>query len=130
MVARILIVDDSRTTVEVVKVHLMNQGYEFVATFASTTALDLARDALPNLIISDLTMPGLSGIELCKRVRMVPALQRIPFVLVTANKEESVRRQAFAAGVDGFLRKPIASDRLQTLVSELLGKRGSVPNPL
>ena len=128
MAARILIIDDSRTTLEVIKVHLMGVGYEFVTARDATEALSMAQQERPDLIISDLAMPGVTGIELCKKIRMSPALRKVPFVVVTAQKEDSVRREAFAAGVDGFLRKPIDSARLQALVAELLILRQSGAN--
>jgi len=128
MAVRILIIDDSRTTLEVIKVHLMGLGYEFVTARDATDALSIAQREPPDLIISDLAMPGVSGIDLCKKIRMSPALRKVPFVVVTAQKDDAVRREAFAAGVDGFLRKPIDSARLQTLVAELLSLRQSGAN--
>lgn len=122
MVQRILIVDDSRTTLEVVKVHLMNQGYKFITASDATEALVTAELDPPHLIVSDLLMPGVTGIELCKQVRALPRLKRVPFVVVTASKDDALRRDAFAAGVDAFVRKPIDSARLQQVVVELLAR--------
>ncbi len=121
--ARILIIDDSRTTLEVIKVHLMNLGYDFVTARDASEALAIIQREVPDLIISDLAMPGVSGIELCKKLRLTRDLRKLPFIVVTAQKDDSVRREAFAAGVDGFLRKPIDSTKLQQLVGELLSRR-------
>lgn len=120
--SRILIVDDSRTTIEVVKVHLMSQGFVFDTAADGPQALAAVQRAHPDLVISDLAMPGMTGLELCKKLREIPALRRTPFVIVTAKKDDATRRSAFAAGVDGFLTKPIESSRLQFLVSELLNR--------
>jgi two-component system cell cycle response regulator len=117
---RILIVDDSRTTIEVVKVHLMAHDYEFVTAPDGATALEIAQRSPPDVVISDLAMPGMSGLDLCKQIRVVLGNRRHPFILVTAKKDDATRRAAFAAGVDGFLTKPIDPTRLQALVSELL----------
>jgi len=120
VVRRVLIVDDSRTTIEVVRVHLMGNSYVFDTAANGTDALaSMARHA-PDLIVSDLMMPDISGLDLCRRVRADPALSDRPFVLVTSHKDEATRRAAFAAGVDGFLTKPIDSRRLSALVSRLL----------
>ena len=127
---RILIVDDSRTTIEVVQIHLMSQGYEFVVAANGEQAIRLARAERPNLIISDLAMPGVTGLDLCRMVRSDVSLRSVPFVAVTGSKDDKVRRGAFSAGVDGFLRKPIEASRLQFLVSELLSRRRSVAGPL
>lgn len=122
MVQRILIVDDSRTTLEVVKVHLMNQGYDFITASDATEALVVAEREPPHLIVSDLLMPRVNGIELCKQVRALPRLKNVPFVVVTASKDDGLRRDAFAAGVNAFVRKPIDSARLQLVVVELLNR--------
>lgn len=122
MTARILIVDDSQTTLEVVKVHLMNQGYVFMTASDATEALAVAQREGPQLIISDMVMPGASGTDLCKQIRSLPPLRQTPFVVVTASRDEKVRRSAFAAGVDAFLRKPIDSGHLRLLVANLLGR--------
>lgn len=122
MGARILIVDDSRTTIEVVKVHLMSQDFEFDTAADGAQALAAVHRAPPALVISDLAMPGMTGLELCKKLREIPSMRRTPFVIVTAKKDDATRRSAFAAGVDGFLTKPIESSRLQFLVSELLSR--------
>src|SRR4051812_2477814 len=125
----ILIVDDSRTTLEVIKVHLMSLGYDFVSAANAADAYDMALQLHPDLIISDLAMPEMNGIELCKKIRANPELQAIPFVVVTAKKEDHIRREAFAAGVDGFIRKPIEPARLRLLVTELINQPRSAAYP-
>lgn len=129
MPVRILIVDDSRTTLAVIKVHLMSRSYEFVTANNATEALSIAQKQAPDLIISDLAMPDVSGIELCKQIRMSLGLRKTPFILVTAQKEDAIRREAFSAGVDGFLRKPIDSAQLQELVTRLLNRRRNAATP-
>jgi CheY-like chemotaxis protein len=127
---RILIVDDSRTTLEVVKIHLMSRGYEFIVASDGAKAFELMHRTPPDLVISDLAMPGVSGVDLCKKIRTSPTYRGLPFVIVTANKDDKARREAFAAGVDGFMRKPIEASRLQFLVSELLNRQRSVAGQL
>jgi CheY-like chemotaxis protein len=125
----ILIVDDSRTTLEVIKVHLMSLGYDFVSAANAADGYEMARQLRPDIIISDMAMPDMTGIELCKKIRAHSELQAIPFVVVTAKKEDHVRRDAFAAGVDGFVRKPIEPARLRLLVTELLSRPRSAAGP-
>ncbi len=119
---RILIVDDSRTTIEVVRVHLMSHGYDFDTASDGMNALARARENPPDLVISDLAMPGMSGLDLCTKLREIPGLRRTPFVIVTAKKDDASRRAAFAVGVSGFLTKPIEPQRLQDLVFNLLSR--------
>ena len=108
----------------------MGKGYEFMMAATGMRALEIANSTPPDLIISDLAMPGVTGADLCEKIRLNPLLRHIPFVIVTANREDRARRNAFAAGIDGFLRKPIESSRLQFLVSELLSRRRSAANLL
>lgn len=129
MTSRILLVDDSRTTLEVIKVHLMNRGYEFATAPNASEALVMSQARPPDLVISDLFMPSITGLDLCRKFRLTPGLQKVPFIVVTAKKEDSVRREAFAAGIDGFLRKPIDATQLQLLVTKLLTQRRSDAGP-
>lgn len=122
MVRRILIVDDSRTMLAVLKVYLMGFDYEFETASNAEEALQKAAVCAPDMIISDFQMPRLTGAELCKKARRTRTLRRTPFVMVTANKDEGARNEAFAAGVDGFLTKPIDPKRLVSLVSALFSR--------
>ena len=125
MSPRVLVIDDSRTTLEVVRVHLMNLGYDFITAGNASDAFSMALQNPPDLIISDLFMPGVTGLDLCKKIRATPVLRKVPFVVITAKKESVVRRDAFAAGVNGFLLKPIDAQQLRQLVAELLNRRRS-----
>lgn len=100
----------------------MSQDYEFETAADGAQALAIAQRWTPNLVISDLAMPGITGLDLCKKMRDIPSLRRTPFVIVTAKKDDATRRAAFAAGIDGFLTKPIESSRLQMLVRDLLSR--------
>jgi twitching motility two-component system response regulator PilG len=122
-VKTILIVDDSRTTIEVVKIHLMARGYDFVVASEPRDGLEIASRVRPALIISDFAMPTTTGTEFCALVRRSPVLQHTPFVMVTSKRDDGTKRAAFAAGASGFLTKPIDGKRLEALVSRLVELR-------
>ena len=83
MVPRILVVDDQRTNAEMVSGLLRNLGYEVELAFDGREALDLVRTNGPDLVISDIMMPGLDGYELCRRLRANTTTALLPVILVT-----------------------------------------------
>lgn len=120
MAQRVLIVDDSKTALQVMQVLLMGREFEFQLAATAEDALRMADAQPPDLVISDLTMPGMSGIDLCKRLKQNRQHRYTPFLLVTANKEDRNRRVAFAAGASGYLAKPVDPERLIALVDSVL----------
>lgn len=117
---RILICDDSMTLRELIKVYLLGNDYVFAEARTSDEALRLAQREKPDLILCDLKMPGLDGIELRQTLVRDAALKAIPFVLVTAVRDESLRQRCAAAGITGFLSKPLAQGELVSLVKSIL----------
>jgi len=117
---RVLIVDDSKTTLQVVQIHLMGRDLDFDVAANAEDAVQVLESNTPHLVISDIEMPGMSGIDLCKRLRHSHMYRKIPFIIVTSSKEDKKRREAFAAGVDGYLTKPLDPARLTALVDRLL----------
>ena len=106
MAARILVVDDQRTNAEMVSGLLRNLGYEVELALDGQEALELVREKGPDLVISDILMPGLDGYELCRRLRANAATALLPVILVTG-VEQSERIKGVEAGADDFLAKPV-----------------------
>lgn len=121
-VKRVLIVDDSRTMLEVLKVYLMGQGYEFETASGGAAAFDAALRNTPDLIISDLSMPDMTGLDLCSKMRETRSLKAVRFIIVTSHRDNASRRKAFAAGADGFLTKPLDADQLRALIASLFNR--------
>lgn len=121
---RILIVDDSRTTLEILKIYLMGHEYDYELASDGVTALELARKNRPDLIVSDIAMPKMTGLQLCAAIRNTPGLLGVPILLVTSKKDDDTRRAAFSAGASGLLTKPVDADRLAQLVQQLLSEKG------
>jgi adenylate cyclase len=119
MAARILVVDDQRTNAEMVSGLLRNLGYEVELALGGQEALDLVHTRGPDLVISDILMPGVDGYELCRRLRANTATELLPVILVTS-AEQSERIKGIEAGADDFLAKPVNWAELFGRVKRLL----------
>jgi DNA-binding response OmpR family regulator len=112
----ILVVDDDARSLDLMQLVLRHAGYRVLAAPDGATALDLLATERPAVTLADLLMPGMSGLELCIRVRDVAALSGMGFVLVTGMDEEDTRRRAREAGADDVVTKPFdRSDLLARL---------------
>jgi CheY-like chemotaxis protein len=121
--ARILIVDDEIQNLELMEAMLGASGYEVFLAREGEEALRLARERKPDLILLDLMMPGLSGFEVCARVKTDPQTGGIPVLFVTALSQIGDKERAMAAGGDDFLTKPFQRTELLTRVEALLKVR-------
>lgn len=111
----ILIVDDSVQNVQLLEAYLQAAGYDVACAYSGQEALDcLGRGSLPDLIILDVMMPGLSGYQVCERIKGDHEARRIPVMLLTALQELEDKVRGFEAGADEFLSKPV--DKLELLV--------------
>ena len=121
--ARILVVDDEPEILDLVEAMLASSGYEVFLASGGEEALRLARERKPDLILLDLIMPGLSGFEVCARVKTDPQTGGIPVLFVTALTQISDKERALAAGGDDFLVKPFERAVLLARVEALLRVR-------
>jgi CheY-like chemotaxis protein len=117
---RILLVDDSAILRDVLQVYLMGMQCEFHLANNGREALECAGRLHPDLVISDIQMPELTGLELCKAMRASPILGDIPVVLISTQSDTKTRREVVQSGAYGFLPKPVDSQRLATLVMQIL----------
>jgi two-component system cell cycle response regulator len=107
MSARILVIDDIEANIRLLEAKLTAEYFEVTTASDGETALQLARTASPDIILLDVRMPGLSGLEVCRRLKNDQATQHIPVVLVTALDGRADRLAGLEAGADEFLTKPI-----------------------
>ncbi|OCX64554.1 hypothetical protein BFP70_10995 [Thioclava sp. SK-1] len=120
MVGKILIVDDVATNRIVLKVKLANARYQPVMAASGQEALDaIARDT-PDLILLDLDLGDMNGIDICKKLKQNPKYSRIPVVIVTANTDRQARLDALHAGADDVLPKPVDDQILLARMRSLL----------
>lgn len=103
---KILIVDDEIDVVEVVTVLLEHEGYEILKAYDGQEALDVIENVTPDLIILDIMIPKIDGVEVCKRMRKQEKLNEIPIVMFSAKLSAIDKKESFDAGADGFISKP------------------------
>jgi len=121
MAARILVVDDQRANVEMMAGVLRARGYVVSSAFGGELALEQVRDGRPDLVISDILMPGgIDGYDLCRRLRGAPETALLPIILVTSLDAQAERIKGLEAGADDFLSKPLNWEELFARVRSLL----------
>src|SRR5262245_27147708 len=104
---RILVVDDNPSNVDILRARLSTHGYETLTAADGEEALAAVREHLPDLILLDVMMPKVDGIEVCRRLRADASLPFIPIVLVTAKSDPKDVVAALEAGGDEYLTKPV-----------------------
>jgi len=118
--SKILIVDDDPLGVAMLESIFHNQDYEIKSAPNGATALKLADEIMPDLILLDVMMPGMSGFEVCQRLRAAPKLAEVPIIILTALDDRASRLQGIEAGADDFLTKPIDRQELRLRVKTIL----------
>jgi two-component system KDP operon response regulator KdpE len=114
---RILIVDDEMQIARVLRTSLTSRGYEARVAADGEIAMDTIRDWSPDMIITDLSMPNINGIELCRRVRKN---SRVPIIVLSVKAQETTKIEALDAGADGYITKPFSMQELLARVRALL----------
>lgn len=117
---KILLVDDS-TTVLIMEELLLRRSYDVVKATSGAEALRIAAEQRPDLILLDVVMPNLDGLETCRLLRSIPATKSTPIVMVTTRSEENTRQSAFANGATDFVTKPIDARTLLGKIEQHLG---------
>jgi two-component system, OmpR family, KDP operon response regulator KdpE len=115
--AHILVVDDEPQITRVLRTTLTAKGYEIRVANDGEMALEIMKDWTPNLVITDLMMPNMDGVQLCKRIR---AVSEIPIIVLSVRGEERNKVQALDAGADDYITKPFSSGELQARVRAAL----------
>jgi two-component system phosphate regulon response regulator PhoB len=117
---KILVVDDEPDALELVEVNLAKAGFDVATAGDGAAALKKARSMLPNLIILDLMLPEVDGLEVCKILRHDPATKEIPIIMVTAKAAEIDRVLGLELGADDYVTKPFSPRELVLRVKSLL----------
>src|SRR5919112_2548216 len=124
MSARILIVEDEEPLTMLLRYNLEAEGYDVETTARGDEADTKLKERTPDLVVLDWTLPGLSGIELCRRLRARPETRQLPIIMLTARGEESERVRGLSTGADDYIVKPFSVPELLARVKGLL-RRGS-----
>ena len=120
MGARILIVEDEEPLALLLRYNLEAEGYDVETIARGDEADTRLREAVPDLAVLDWMLPGLSGIELCRRLRTRPESKALPIIMLTARGEESERIRGLATGADDYIVKPFSVPELIARVRALL----------
>jgi CheY-like chemotaxis protein len=119
--ASILLVEDEASTVMIISSALSKAGHTVVAAASGGEGLQKAKASSPQLIIMDMSMPGMSGFEAIRKLKAEPSLQAIPVLALTSAITAADRDEAYEAGCDAFESKPVDFTRLLARVKELTG---------
>ena len=117
---KILAVEDDPTALGALRQILSEAGYEVVTARTGEEALASLEAETPHLVLLDVGMPGLSGYEVCRKIRARPDTKDLPIVFLSARAEEEDRAAGQAAGSDLYLVKPVLASRLLTMVDLFL----------
>lgn len=117
---KILIVDDVRMSVEIGKAFLENSGCEFISASDGIEGLETAKKERPDLIITDLHMPKMSGSELCRAIKGDPAISSLPVIILTSDSNPENLEECHEAGCDGILKKPYQKGEIIETVSKYI----------
>ena len=118
----ILIVEDNEKNRKLVRDILHFKGFETLETDTAEEGLVLARDSLPALILMDIQLPGMNGIDALAHLRAYPTTQKIPVIAITASVMPDDKERILAAGFDGYQTKPISIDEFLKNVDAALNK--------
>ena len=121
---KILIVDDEKDILEFLSYNLQKEGYEIFRANNGNSALKVAKKEIPELIILDVMMPEMDGIETCEKIREIESLDSTLILFLTARSEEYSELAGFSAGADDYVTKPIKPKLLISRVNALLRRKG------
>jgi two-component system KDP operon response regulator KdpE len=122
--SRVLVVDDEPQITRVLKTVLSSQGYQVRTAAEAESALSSLNEWHPELVITDLYMPRMNGVELCRRIRAVSA---VPIIVLSVKGEERTKVEALDSGADDYVTKPFGTDELLARVRAALRRRGATP---
>lgn len=126
---RILVVDDEADVTELVAYHLKAKGFQVETLNNPNGSIGLARTFVPDLVILDVMMPDLNGVQICRMLRADPKLKNVPVVFLTAKAEENDRIQGLETGADDYICKPFSTKELLLRVQSILRRTSEISPP-
>lgn len=126
---KVLVVDDEESILELLRYNLEKSGYEVQTALDGLRAVDIARKFLPDLVLLDIMMPKMDGVETCRLLRDIPELQKTFIVFLTARDEEYSEVAAFDVGADDYINKPIKPRALMSRISALFRRDSKKSSP-
>jgi two-component system, OmpR family, phosphate regulon response regulator PhoB len=130
MTAMILVVEDEKDLVTTLENNLQREGYRTCSAQTGEAALELlGRAQVPDLVLLDLILPDISGVEVCKKIREQPRTRSLPVIMITAKGEEIDRVVGFEVGTDDYVVKPFSVRELLLRIRALLRRSNEEPTP-
>ncbi|MCC6735022.1 MAG: phosphate regulon transcriptional regulator PhoB [Bauldia sp.] len=120
MIPRVMIVEDEEALTTLLKYNLEAEGYAVSTVFRGDEAEIRLRETVPDLLLLDWMLPGVSGIELCRRIRMRDETRALPIIMLTARGEETERVRGLATGADDYVVKPFSVPELMARIRAML----------
>jgi CheY-like chemotaxis protein len=117
---KILIVEDNPTNMRLIRMVLGNKGYRLLEATDGEEALAVAIEGRPDLIVMDIQLPKMDGLEVTRRLRQTPQFRETPIIALTASAMEGDREKIMAAGCDEYISKPVSTHQFPRLVAEML----------
>jgi CheY-like chemotaxis protein len=124
MAQTILVVDDNEANLRLITAVLRTRGYHLQEAMSGRAALDALANERPALVLMDVQMPGLSGIEVARTIRAMPTMADLPLIAITAMAMKGDREQVLAAGFNDYVAKPYKMGELLALVARWLPPEG------
>jgi chemotaxis family two-component system response regulator PixH len=110
--SKVLVVEDTLSEMELISDYLRDSGYTVIATTDAKDALEKIDQHKPNVIVTDLVMPGMSGLELCRSIKKNPDTKELPIVVCTSKDQDLDRMWAMKQGADVYVTKPFSKEQL------------------
>lgn len=120
LLGTILIVEDSLSELELMSHYLVESGYNVIQATGAKEALEKAQSQNPDVIVTDVVMPGMSGFELCRSLKRNPVTQRVPIVICSSKNQEIDRLWAMRQGADAYVTKPYTREQLLRAIKSVV----------
>lgn len=117
---KIVVIDDDKTTLTMLTMILTKENYLVASALDGEEGLELVKSELPDLVLCDVLIPKIDGIDICEKIKKDPNLSHIKVILMTAIKNLVIQKEAKNCGTDGFIEKPTDSRHLLTMIKNIL----------
>lgn len=124
---RILVIEDEEDILELVRYNLEKDGYKVIGVLSGEDGLGLAQNEIPDLVILDLMLPGIDGLDVCKTLKRATATENIPIIMISAKGEESDIVSGLEIGADDYVTKPFSPKILLARVRAVLRRKAEEP---
>lgn len=129
MAKKILVIDDEENIVELLRMNLKQQGYVPICAYSGREAIDKAQKMRPDLILLDIMMPDINGLEVCRKLREDPLMKKIPIIILSAKSEETDKVIGLGVGADDYITKPFSIRELFARINAALRRtEQNLPN--